>query len=283
MAIFFICPFASAQSARSTTRPFTGITFSQESRTNPPQHLYWVQADLTNPAIHLRLAPAGPISAAEKPWETTLLAVSKIARRDRLDIAVNGSFFSPKAGISLLGHQIAYFEGNPARACGWTISDGRLWSGYPIAANYPSLVVAKNGALSIGTFSTPPLDVRQMISGCAMLLRDGKNVAPEGTQAAPRTAVGLDSTGKTLTLFVVDGRRLDISAGMSMSETADEMYKLGCASAINLDSGGSSTLVMRHGDQWPVVNQPSDSHNISAIVPAERPVANALGIVIDKP
>jgi exopolysaccharide biosynthesis protein len=67
-----------------------------------------------------------------------------------------------------------------------------------------------------------------------------------------------------------------------MKQAGDEMIRLQCVSALLLDSGGSSTMVMRKGDEWPVVNQPSDSHGISDNVPAERPVANALGIVIDK-
>jgi len=81
--------------------------------------------------------------------------------------------------------------------------------------------------------------------------------------------------------LVVDGRRPDQSAGLSMRGTADEMIRLGCASAINLDSGGSSTLVVRHGEKWPVINTPSDGHDLPIPLCVERAVANALGIVVD--
>jgi hypothetical protein len=261
------------------TQPFPGVTFVQEVKTNPPLRDYYVQADMSNPAIHLRVAPAGP-NTAGPPWQTTLMTVSKIAARDHLDVAVNGSFFAPKDALAIFGRKLPYFEGNPAQATGWTVSDGRLWTEHPLSLDFPSLVLMRDGRLFIDHLSTPPRDALQVVSGCEWLVRQGRSVGPPGDDPAPRTAVGLDEAGKILTLFVVDGRRSS-SQGLSNQQTGDEMLKLGCYSAICLDSGGSSTLVIRNGQKWPVINTPSDGHDLFIPLSIERPVADALGITVD--
>ena len=61
----------------------------------------------------------------------------------------------------------------------------------------------------------------------------------------PRTVVGLDKDGSTLTILTVDGRRAGVSIGMTGPELGEEMKRLGCDTAINLDGGGSTELVLR--------------------------------------
>ncbi len=69
---------------------------------------------------------------------------------------------------------------------------------------------------------------------------------------APRTAVAKLSDGK-LVLMVIDGRSA-ASRGVTLSELADILLNLGATDAINLDGGGSSTMVINGA----VVNSPSD-------------------------
>jgi hypothetical protein len=68
----------------------------------------------------------------------------------------------------------------------------------------------------------------------------------------PRTAAGFRGDG-TLIFVTVDGRQPETSVGMSIPELTDLMLELGCVSAMNLDGGGSTTMVV-HGQ---VVNSPS--------------------------
>jgi len=82
-------------------------------------------------------------------------------------------------------------------------------------------------------------------------------------QRHPRTAIGWTAAGK-LMLLTVDGRQ-KFSVGMTMAELADLMSELGCVEAMNLDGGGSSTMVVNRK----VVNHPSDAAG-------ERPVSDAL-------
>jgi Phosphodiester glycosidase len=80
----------------------------------------------------------------------------------------------------------------------------------------------------------------------------------------PRTLAGVRADG-TLLLVTVDGRRPGWSVGMTLPEAARLMRRLGARDALNLDGGGSSTMVVR-GE---VVNRPSDRVG-------ERPVSNGL-------
>ncbi len=79
----------------------------------------------------------------------------------------------------------------------------------------------------------------------------------------PRTIAGVDAEGRTL-LVTADGRQTT-SLGLSIKEAADVARSLGMVSAINLDGGGSTTMVQ----DGQVVNSPSDAVG-------ERPVGDAL-------
>ena len=79
---------------------------------------------------------------------------------------------------------------------------------------------------------------------------------------APRTALGVTGNGHVL-LVVVDGRQQN-SIGLTLLEMAFLMQELGAVSALNLDGGGSSEMVINDR----IVNIPSDGH--------ERALGNAL-------
>lgn len=83
----------------------------------------------------------------------------------------------------------------------------------------------------------------------------------------PRTAVGYDDDG-LLWLVVVDGRQAPHSAGMTLPELATLLQALGADEALNLDGGGSTTMVVGGRP----VNRPSDATG-------ERRVVNALALV----
>ncbi len=78
----------------------------------------------------------------------------------------------------------------------------------------------------------------------------------------PRTAVALTFDGDLL-LIVVDGRTRR-NAGMKLDEMADYLRKLGARHAINLDGGGSSSMIVRGR----TMNSPSDGQ--------ERRISNGI-------
>lgn len=119
-------------------------------------------------------------------------------------------------------------------------------------------------------FPGTPAPILEMIAGDPQLLRAGQSLAPfAGTVAAerhPRTVVGVTSDRKVL-LVTVDGRQTGFSAGMTLPELTALMTRLGATEALNLDGGGSTTMVIAGR----YVNRPSDATG-------ERPVSNALAV-----
>jgi hypothetical protein len=258
------------------------IEYRLIERTSPPQRIHVVLVDLTNPRVEVRVCRGGADPDGDGPWETTLATVPEIAKRENLIAAINGSMFGCKDAHDIAGIRDPYFTGNWAQAEGRTMSDGVAWSEHPRGLESPSLVVYADGTLRIAHFdNTAPVNARQIVSGARDLVKNGKNIAEPDARIDPRTAVGLAHDGKQLVLFVCDGDRPQEAVGLTVPQTADEMIALGCREAMTLDSGGSSTMVLRtRAAEWQVMNRPSDGHTVFMALSLTRPVANALGIVL---
>ncbi len=124
-------------------------------------------------------------------------------------------------------------------------------------------------------------NLKTLVGGWPRIIKDGKNIAPladslEGTfyrfagEKHPRTGVGFSKDSTIIYLVTVDGRQESMS-GMSLTEFADFMLSLGAYQALNLDGGGSTTMIVN----GKVVNSPSDSDG-------ERKVADCLVVSIRK-
>ena len=109
--------------------------------------------------------------------------------------------------------------------------------------------------------------VLDTIGGNPNLVENGKIAADRCSDSYfcyrnPRTGIGVDGKGMLL-LVTVDGRRSS-SVGMTPTEFAEFFRYLGATWALNLDGGGSTTMVVRGR----VINNVSD--------PYERPVGSAI-------
>ncbi|SCL39386.1 3',5'-cyclic AMP phosphodiesterase CpdA [Micromonospora rhizosphaerae] len=113
--------------------------------------------------------------------------------------------------------------------------------------------------------------LRAAVGGGNVLVRDGvvQNIADQSL--APRTSVGFSADGRRMIMLTVDGRQVD-SRGVTQTEMGRLMVELGAYTALNLDGGGSSTLLAREpgAAAVQVENSPSDG--------SERPVPNGLAI-----
>ena len=126
---------------------------------------------------------------------------------------------------------------------------------------------------------TPPTEwalANDVVSGAGLLFRNGQMLtdwtdeqlrAGFNTERHPRTMIGT-SRGGTIWLVTVDGRNPDISVGMTFSELQKLATGLKLENALNLDGGGSTTMVVGGA----VVNHPSDKTG-------PRKVSDALLIV----
>jgi exopolysaccharide biosynthesis protein len=115
-----------------------------------------------------------------------------------------------------------------------------------------------------------------VVGGGPQLIKDGRaSIAPEDEGIAarfvsdrhPRTAIAKTLDGQLL-IATVDGRQPGVSVGMSLPELAELLLEFGALEAINLDGGGSTTMVVN----GKLVNNPSDQTG-------ERPVSDAILII----
>lgn len=83
----------------------------------------------------------------------------------------------------------------------------------------------------------------------------------------PRAALAL--TAETILAVACDGRAVD-EAGLTLTELAGALVNLGAQDAINLDGGGSTSLVANYR----LVNRPREEHGVE--LAGGRPVATAL-------
>ena len=151
--------------------------------------------------------------------------------------------------------------------------------GTDTATTLMSLSVGTDVTLTLGVGARRTFDV---IGGGPLLLRDRHVTAAVGCTswfclAQPRTALGVQADGRIL-FVVVDGRHRRYSLGVSLLGLARLMRRLGAVDAMNLDGGGSSTMVIRGR----VVNRPSDGtlrHVASSalVLPRPEPAASAAG------
>lgn len=87
-----------------------------------------------------------------------------------------------------------------------------------------------------------------------MARRSEATAAINATERHPRTVIGTSGDGR-IWLIAVDGRNKVLSLGMSFAELQNLVTRVGLVDALNLDGGGSTTMVVRGG----VVNHPSDA------------------------
>ena len=90
----------------------------------------------------------------------------------------------------------------------------------------------------------------------------------------PRTAVGIDDDTGEVLMLAIDGRQ-SFSRGYTLVELANLMVELGADRALNLDGGGSTTMVTERLRQDRRRQPPSDG--------SQRPVANALEVTYTPP
>ncbi len=113
--------------------------------------------------------------------------------------------------------------------------------------------------------------VTELIAGNQRLLNDGVRSTSDGDRH-PRTAVGISKDTTKVYFVVVDGRQ-HYSRGASLAEMGRVMEDLGAWNAVNLDGGGSSTLVVR--DDY------KNNHDLGFGLGTYRSVVNGLMAVAE--
>ncbi len=231
---------------------------------NGPLTVDVLEIDLKDPTVSVRPVLAGPDGSFG------LARVSELTAREGALAGINGVFHAS--------------DGTPL---GLVMIDGTIKA--PPIMNRTALGITREGDVLIDSVSMDAtgrlvpewrdLGVAHAIGGGPRLVRDGRLSVTAGEESfradvasgrAPRTAAGVTSDGKLL-LVAVTGRQAHYSIGVTLEELANLMIELGARDALNLDGGGSSTMVVRDY----VMNTPSDGR--------ERNVADAILVFTSVP
>ena len=182
----------------------------------------------------------------------------------------------PSSAGALASINASFFDRHYAPR-GLTVSQGEAWQ--PVLAAQSSPLLACDTGSHCIIQLTPPFvlqpEWRNVVAGTPWLLDAGRqrSAADDAGCAAlcaqphPRSAVGLDASGRYLYWVAAEGRR-GPHVGLTLQELSALMAELGCHQAFNLDGGGSSALLI-NGQS--VMARPFNE-------PALRKVANALHI-----
>ncbi len=185
--------------------------------------------------------------------------------------------FGLEAALNATGFDGPFsIEGASTEILGFSVSGGQVIS--PVSGDAPVFLVTQTGEARIerAPFAPGVLDdawhaVQGWYGAAGMLLDDGEIVTTY-TDVNPRSVVGISRDGRYVYLSAFDGRRSGFSEGASLYEMGEFMRRLGCWDAMNLDGGGSTTLVLRHPTTGAatIVNTPSGA--------SQRVVGNHIGV-----
>jgi hypothetical protein len=251
---------------------FKGITYQRIRRLEPdPLMVHIVKIDLTDPGIELLVTPGEP---RDDDQDIAAQTTSNFLQTHYLQLAINGSFFHP----FYVHSPIDYYpnSGERVNIFGQAISKGEIYSS--VNKDWPVLCISPENKAEIYP-DTCPQNTVQGIAGNLILVKKGKPIKvkkfSDHNKKFPRTAVAIDKTGETLWLILIDGRQPLYSTGVTLATLTNIIQEIeGVETALNLDGGGSTTLVISEGTDTKVLNAPFHSR----IPMRQRPIANHIGI-----
>jgi GH25 family lysozyme M1 (1,4-beta-N-acetylmuramidase)/uncharacterized protein YraI len=261
----------------SNTRPtsirqnlFKGVTFLQKDLTTPRKNRMYVMAvDLTTVGIEFLVTPS-KITGGILCTRTT----SKFLEEFNMNFAINGDGYS-YLDASVNPVTTCPGGGDPVKANGFAASRGTVYS--PIKTIQPIVYITSRNQVTVNGVQNKPFNA---ITGDRVVVQNGVTVKNLAALApSPRTAIGISKNGRWLIFMVVDGRQAGYSEGVTLSELAGLLISYGVYSGVNMDGGGSSTMVIKGVDgKTRILNSPIDQN----IPGKERGVANHLGLYIKK-
>jgi hypothetical protein len=244
---------------------FKGIKYIRDVRTNPrPMVIHVVRVDLSAEGIEFLVTPGDP----KKEFPLKASTTSQFLKRNGFQIAINGGAFSPWYSNTLLDYYP--HVGDPIKPIGTSASRG---SQYAVGTDEePTLYISRTNQAN---FNNKIGNLYNAISGTRMLVKNGQKEPDLESTPDPRSAVALTKSNKELILIVVDGRQTGYSEGATYEELAEIILAYGGYNGMNLDGGGSSTMVIEDEEGNPrILNSPIDNN----IPGRERAVGNHLGI-----
>ncbi|MEL6816387.1 MAG: phosphodiester glycosidase family protein, partial [Cyanobacteria bacterium J06598_3] len=261
---------------------FQGVTYERYVHASPRRLLFHVvSVDLTSPGIGFLVTPPppeafSPDKAAKRNWRVLANTVPGFLQAQGVQVAVNGSYFSPHYVRSPWNYSPKLNQ--PVAPQGVSISNGKRYSAP--AEGWAALCILSVSDIRITEGDCPP-GTQQGLAGDVQFVKNGQLytdglviLKKNPVRLMPRSAIAIDKANERLWIVVVDGRQKGYSEGITLAELSEFVIALGADSALNLDGGGSSALAIDSPEAPTVLNAP-----IQARIPMRlRPVANHFGI-----
>jgi exopolysaccharide biosynthesis protein len=233
---------------------YDGITLKSytDSMFNSSQAIYIADIDTAAASFEIGVA------VAQKPLVTSVFAAEENAL-----VAINGTFFNIEAG-----NNVHFVRVNDSIAA--------LTDTTEFGIRATGLFTVTGEVTDISSWGPEREDSGEVCSEDAivsgpLLIDDNMDLPLDSTgfnaHRHPRSLVGITPDGHIL-FVAVDGRQPGYADGMSLFELRTLAHNFGCTDALNLDGGGSTTLVIAGEGRSGVVNKPSGM--------VERPVPSIL-------
>jgi exopolysaccharide biosynthesis protein len=209
-----------------------------QTGTEKTHQVLCLRVDLTAAGIELFTTP----HCTNCTLETTADFTSDFLQQNRLQVAVNGAFYSSSSGPSDSP------LGTAEDVYGLAISRGVQVSSANNATYAATLLFTTNNQaffVPVNNPGTNTAGIYTAVSGNYSLLINGVNVgAANANDLDPRTALGLSADRRYLFLMTIDGRQTGWSDGADFYNTGEWLKRFGASDGINVDGGGSTTMVM---------------------------------------
>jgi hypothetical protein len=267
VAVVFATPARAAITVGPWGKIFSGIdhaTGYADSAEPRLQKVNCLRIDLNNPYLEFYATPhSGSL-------ETITQRTSDFLTSNGLQVAINAHFFGP------MGSSIE------TNLDGAAVSQGNVVS--PSASSCYELLISPDNHAWIDTTPSNSFNgVWTAVAGNAMVVSHGEVHQGPGS-AAPRTAVGISQDDRYLYMMTIDGRQSGVSDGADYKETGEWLMRFGAYLGVNLDGGGSSTMVMDDGQGgYDLLNVPSSNplrYNGSSIGVRVVPEPTAIALLL---
>jgi hypothetical protein len=271
--IITACLVCTARAAQTISYPFLGVERIYQTETSPrPLKIHVAIIDLGAPGISFEMTPRaanypGP-NINGSPGETKRQTTRSFADAVGAQVAINGSYFATTSSDTSWANNLGLTASNGDHYSPWegpfSWGPTEFRDALNITQTNQAAIVKMPGSIPTGFETNPTVPLYNTVTGYIRSVQNGANVSGSNCVQQcglnPRTSVGVTADNK-LVMMVVDGRQSGLSEGLTSSEAANFMIGYGAVDAIDLDGGGSSTMVMNFYNDAvasQVLNSPSD-------------------------
>jgi hypothetical protein len=239
---------------------------------NRLQVVHAVRVDLQDPDVEFFTTPRIEPNYIQGSQEVAAYTPTDFLDRNNLQVVINANFFDNGTYYLPAGTPMDLYGLSVSRGEVVSVTDHPRYSASITfdPTNFPTMI-RSNWPPNVSTEG-----IYTAISGNYPVLINGANVAPRtDLDLDPRTVFGISQDRRYLYIVAIDGRQPGYSEGANYYECGQWLLALGASDGMNVDGGGSTTLVFESSTGEPIRINKS---NAVADSGRERTVGGHFGI-----